>query len=339
MGRVLRTKHAGHSVRIPARIGITTGDIDGIGMEITRKALSILGPQKQARFMVACAGDASVTKELTRIRNFKKVIVTSREAPLHIAAQVFSDLRSDELLIWRDLDLISEAHWVQSCAKLALTKSLDAIVTGPASKRSFQKLGRDLMGHTGLLAKLAGRPIQQGYFGRGKNSESLALVLATDHIPLNAVEKALSTDVVQRALRNADALRALLPKTQSKKPICVLGLDPHAGEQGLIGSFDAKLRRLLSGKGILGPMPADSAFTPEQRAKVSVFVALYHDQGLIPFKMLHGQGSGFQISLGLPFIRTSVDHGTACDLFGKNKANPGSMKDAIQAAISLAQTN
>jgi 4-hydroxy-L-threonine phosphate dehydrogenase PdxA len=137
-------------------------------------------------------------------------------------------------------------------------------------------------------------------------------------------------------------LRRILPAIRRKRPIAVLGLNPHAGENGLIGHFENRVLKsaLLSakraGQSIVGPIPADTAFTRESLNRFSVVVSLYHDQGLIPFKMLHGQDSGFQVSLGLPFIRTSVDHGTAKDIFGQGTANSGSMVDAINGAIKLA---
>lgn len=310
----------------PAFLAITSGDRDGVGLEVTCKALTALGPQPSTRFMVACSDDANATRELRGLRGFKPVYLSSREAPLDIASRILSDLEPDEILIWRDNG--NEAAWVETCAKLALQDQISGLVTGPVSKGRFQRIKRTYMGHTGLLSALAKVPVQQGYVG-----EHLSVVLVTDHVPLNQVEKALSTKQILRAIENANRLKLLLPAAKRKLPISILGLNPHAGEDGLIGSFEKRLRLP---KAVRGPLPADTAFTLAERSKTSVVVALYHDQGLIPFKMLHGQDSGFQISLGLPFVRTSVDHGTARDIFGLGKANPGSMIDAIKGAMKLA---
>lgn len=318
---------------IPLHLAITSGDRDGVGLEVSCKALAALGPQRAARFILACSDDAKASRELKRLGSrFKTIFVSSRDLSLKAACHLLSDLRADELVVWRDHG--NEATWVQAAAELALEKRLDGLVTGPVSKGRFKKLDRRFMGHTGLLSHLAKTPVQQGYAG-----QHLAVVLATDHVALKDVEKALlkgsrSSTPIARALKNAEALKPLLSRAQKSKPIAVLGLNPHAGEDGLIGAFE---KRLKLPKGAIGPIPGDTAFTAGSRAKYGVVVALYHDQGLIPFKMLHGQDSGFQVSLGLPFVRTSVDHGTAQDIFGRGLANPGSMIDAVKGAISLAQ--
>jgi 4-hydroxythreonine-4-phosphate dehydrogenase len=118
--------------------------------------------------------------------------------------------------------------------------------------------------------------------------------------------------------------------------LAIVGVNPHAGEQGLLGDEEALLRQLL-GADVRGPLVPDAAFLPANWGLYSVYVCPYHDQGLIPFKLVHGFDSGVHMTLGLPFIRTSVDHGTAKDIFGKNKARAGSMKDAITTAIRLAK--
>ncbi len=319
---------------IPLHLAITSGDRDGVGLEVSCKALSKLGPQRAARFILACSDDTKASKELKRLgARFKTIFVSSRDLSFKAACHLLSDLRADEIVIWRDHG--NEAAWVKAAAELALAKRLDGLVTGPVSKGRFKKLDRRFMGHTGLLAHLAKAPVQQGYAGR-----HLAVVLATDHVALKDVEKALrkrskGTTPISRALKNAASLKPLLSRSQKSKPIAILGLNPHAGESGLIGGFE---KHLKLPKGVVGPIPGDTAFTAGSRTKYGVVVALYHDQGLIPFKMLHGQDSGFQVSLGLPFVRTSVDHGTAQDIFGRGLANPGSMIDAINGAISLAQS-
>lgn len=316
----------------PVFLAITSGDRDGVGLEVACKALTKLGPQRAARFAVLCADDEATRRELKKLRGFRPVVLSSRETPFEVAAKVFTDLRANEILIWLDTAKgarLNEAQWVETCAKLALRGEIDGLVTGPVSKGRFKRIRSNYMGHTGMLAHLAKTPVQQGYIGA-----QLTVVLATDHVALRDVERALDRRKVMRAIENAKALLPLLPARTRRRPISVLGLNPHAGEDGLIGTFETKLRLP---KKVRGPVPADTAFTAAAREKLSVVVALYHDQGLIPFKLLHGQDSGFQVSLGLPFVRTSVDHGTARDIFGRNQASPGSMIDAIRGAVQLAQ--
>lgn len=223
-----------------------------------------------------------------------------------------------------------EALWFSRSVDMAIAQDIQGIVTGPLSKESFHRAGLDVMGHTGLLASRLGRRVHQGYIG-----PEMCVVLATDHIAVKDVEAQLTPDRVNDAYRAAKELRALLPAAKRKLPIAVVALNPHAGEDGLISRFDGQLRSML-GSNVVGPLSGDTAFTKQSRQKHSVFLALYHDQGLIPFKMLHGQDTGFQISLGLPFLRTSVDHGTAKDIYGKNKANAGSMAAALKGAIDIA---
>lgn len=319
------------------KIVITSGDRDGVGFEVTCKALAALGPQPKARFLIA-AHTASFlrAKKSPYFRSLGKRfrLVEILDLPLAVATEVLADLKSDEIAVLLDSnrEREAEARWVQAAANLANKKLISALVTGPVSKERFEALLPGCMGHTALLAAASGKPVFQGYIG-----EKMSVVLATDHIPLDKVESSLTDEKLRLAADAALQLRRLLPAKRQKKPITWLGLNPHSGEGGLIGTFENKvLDQQLLPKSFGQPLPADTAFSFEQLNSTSVYLSLYHDQGLIPFKMLHGQDSGFQISLGLPFIRTSVDHGTAKAIFGKNIANPGSMIDAIKAAMTAA---
>uniref|UniRef100_UPI0039E623D4 4-hydroxythreonine-4-phosphate dehydrogenase PdxA n=1 Tax=Bdellovibrio sp. TaxID=28201 RepID=UPI0039E623D4 len=195
------------------------------------------------------------------------------------------------------------------------------------------------LGHTDILKRLS----KTQYVNMGFVGNKFNVVLATAHEPLSQIAKTLNLQVLQEALLNANELRKKLPATQKSKPIGILGLNPHAGERGLIGHEETDLfpkilafahKRKIP---VEGPLVPDAAFFPNNWKRFSLYLALYHDQGLIPFKMIHGQDSGVHISLGIPFVRTSVDHGTAKDIFGKNKANPQSMIDALRWAIKLAR--
>lgn len=210
-----------------------------------------------------------------------------------------------------------------------------AVATGPVSKEALAMAGYPWKGHTDLLAHLTGASRVAMMFW----SPRLRVVLATVHIPLAEVPRALS----ERVLRDAVELaHGEMPKFGIAAPrIGVAALNPHAGEGGLMGHEEAHVMRpaieAMRGEGIdvSGPFPADTLFVRAARGEFDVIVAAYHDQGLIPVKLL-GFGAAVNVTLGLPIIRTSVDHGTAYDIAGKNQADEGSLIEAVMLAARLA---
>jgi len=313
------------------KIAITTGDVNGIGFEVAAKALAKLGPQKNVQFLL-WRSEASEKKYLKLLdKKFDRIVVDDLDEALKVDGPYLIDICSD----------LTPAHWVEQTAKACLKKKLSGMATGPLSKTSIQAAGFKDLGHTDILKRISKtKTVNMGFAGNKFN-----VVLTTGHIPISDVPKKLGFKTIAEALVNANKLRESLGGLQKDKPIAVLGLNPHAGEQGLIGteeqSFFTNLKAFADEKNIPieGPLVPDAAFFPQNWQRYSVYLALYHDQGLIPFKMIHGQDSGVHISLGIPFVRTSVDHGTAFDVFGKNKANPASMKEAIEWAIKLARQN
>jgi 4-hydroxythreonine-4-phosphate dehydrogenase len=311
-------------------IAITTGDSDGIGLEVTLKSLLQIGPQKKSNFIIY--------RSLKKNVLFKKFdskfdrITFSNWTEAHyfissvkLAPNMIIDIAND----------LNPAFWVEEAARLAHLGIFSSLVTGPISKETVLASGLKDMGHTGILKRVTGcKEVSMAFVGIHFN-----VVLATDHISLNRVPQDFNKKSLQIALKNSLALvRKLNPKAnrdRSKnafyKKICVLGLNPHAGEKGLLGTTEINwLFAFCKKNKVFGPVSPDAAFLKQNWDKYSVFIAAYHDQGLIPFKLVHGQDSGFQITLGIPFLRTSVDHGTAKDIYGKNIANPASMKEAIQ---------
>ncbi|MEX2270336.1 MAG: 4-hydroxythreonine-4-phosphate dehydrogenase PdxA [Vicinamibacterales bacterium] len=224
---------------------------------------------------------------------------------------------------------------IESAVRDALEKKVDAIATGPISKEGFALAGHPWKGHTDLLAHLTGAPRVAMMFW----SPRLRVVLATVHIPLSDVPAALTVE----RLRDAVQLSHLeMPRFGVAAPrIGVAALNPHAGESGLIGTEeDTVMRPAIAalreeGIDVTGPFPADTLFVRAARGDFDVIVAAYHDQGLIPVKLL-GFGSAVNVTLGLPIIRTSVDHGTAYDIAGKNQADEGSLIEAVLLAARLA---
>lgn len=311
------------------RIALTTGDVDGIGFEVAAKALHHLGPQKNVQFIL-WRTDGADPRYLKLIdKKWTRITVDSLEEALKIEGPYLIDIASD----------LSPAEWVEISAKACLQKKIDGIATAPLSKTSIKEAGFKDLGHTDILKRLSkAKHVNMGFVG-----EKFNVVLATAHVPISKISKSLNFTVLAEALKNADGLRKKLPPAQSKKPIGVLGLNPHAGEKGLIGNEELLLFPQLLNFAkenkipMEGPLVPDAAFFESNWKRYSVYLTLYHDQGLIPFKMIHGQDSGVHISLGIPFVRTSVDHGTAKDIFGKNIANPHSMIDSIRWAIKLAR--
>lgn len=311
------------------RVAITTGDEDGVGFEVAAKALDLLGPQAKVQFFL-WRSDRADKKYLKLIdRKWERITVDNLSEALKIQGPYLIDIATD----------LAPAAWVEESAKACLAGRLNALATGPLSKTSIQSAGLKDIGHTDILKRISkAQQVNMGFAGSKFN-----VVLATGHIGVSQISKKLSLEVLSRALLNAERLRRALPASQNKKPIGILGLNPHAGEQGLIGKEELQVfPELLSfakknNIPAVGPLVPDAAFLPASWNKYSLYLALYHDQGLIPFKMIHGQDSGAHISLGIPFVRTSVDHGTAKDIFGKNRANPNSMSDAIRWAVKLAR--
>lgn len=324
---------------VPQKILITTGDTDGIGLEVTTKALQTLGPQKGRIFILFRALGAS-KKIFTRLeKSFERVVVQDLEQAFDEFVQMQAAGDLSENILFDIASSLPPPRWVELAARACLEKRAAAMVTGPLSKTCIQEAGLKDIGHTDILKRLSRvRSAHMGFVG-----EFFNVVLATGHIPLASVPQALSVEVLGEALVNANALRLSLPANRRKMPIGWIGLNPHAGEEGLLGDEERlltpRLHRFAKARDIplVGPLVPDAAFLKKNWSAFSVYLALYHDQGLIPFKAIHGQDSGVHITLGIPFVRTSVDHGTAKDLFGKDKANANSMQEAILWAAKLAR--
>ena len=270
------------------------------------------------------------------------------------------------------IDIVSPlkpAQWLEQSARAALDNKIQALVTGPMSKIEFQKAGFQAKGHTQLLKHITGtHNIFMMFLGAFFNT-----VLITEHISLAEVPQALSPDLVYKACELAYLNRQHLQPDRVAKPLALLGLNPHAGEGGVLGREEQhilqpaveKFRQKYGASELVGPLVPDVAFQPAQWPRYAAYICPYHDQALIAFKAVHAgldpqvykaiqqslavnggaagcQASaayraGAQISLGLTFVRTSVDHGVASDIFGHNKARPDSMLSALEWAMGLAK--
>ena len=218
----------------------------------------------------------------------------------------------------------------------AIDGTVQAVATAPVNKEAFRLAGLPWAGHTDLLAHLTGaKRVAMMFY-----SERLIVVLATVHMPLADVPSALT----EERMRTTIALTAETVPRFTKVPprIAVAGLNPHAGEHGMFGSEEERAivpaiaACRARGIDVSGPFPADTVFVRATRGEFDVVVACYHDQGLIPVKLI-AFGEAVNVTLGLPIIRTSVDHGTAFDIAGTGKANPESMIAAVLLAARLAR--
>ncbi len=296
----------------PLRIGITCGDLNGIGPEVALKALSKPWA-KEVEFTLIGPEQVFDSSPLWNI--------DLQEAP-----------HPGEITAHASRTAVAA---VERAVRGCLDGELDAMVTAPICKEGLKRAGLGGPGHTEMIAALTGTK-RYGMMLMGKG---LRVMLATRHLPLRAVADALTQEKIEEAIAlTGEALRAFgLPNGR----IGVCGLNPHAGDGRSLGSEETDLiipaigATRKSGLNVSGPVPADVIFHQALHGEFDAVVAMYHDQGLGPLKM-HAFGCGVNITLGLPIIRTSPDHGTAFDIAGKGIADPGSMVAAIETAIQLA---
>lgn len=219
--------------------------------------------------------------------------------------------------------------------QMAISKQVDAIVTAPVHKANLNTVESGFFGHTEFFAGLAGA--KQVVMMLATNE--LRITLATTHIPLSQVSTAITQETLRATLLTIINAFQQLNLPQLKIAVC--GLNPHAGEEGLLGTEDAQVIKpvidQLNAEGhlVFGPFPADTLFTPSKRRQYDLFLAMYHDQGL-PVVKAFGFGECANVTLGLPYIRTSVDHGTALDIAAEYCADENSLAYAIEYAMQLA---
>lgn len=330
-------------------IGITIGDPAGIGAEVIVKALADPALRRQARFVIYGMNELlAYAADLAEIEPYWHRLQHDAERAEHAFVHEVVCLDYDDYSM-----LGSSVHKPSKQGGQASRRfiddalaaaqrpidagGIDALVTAPISKTSWSMAGFDRWpGHTEYLqSKLRAKRVAMMF-----HSEPINTILATIHIPLMDIRNQLT---IGRVFDTIDLGHDAMKQLGIAKPrIAVCGLNPHAGEDGLFGDEEIRLIRPAidvankAGIDARGPFPADTLFTPANLNKYDLFVAMYHDQGLIPVKML-AFDSAVNTTLGLPIIRTSPDHGTAFDLVGKNKADAGSIKCAIQLAIRQAK--
>jgi 4-hydroxythreonine-4-phosphate dehydrogenase len=322
-------------------IGITMGDAAGVGPEIIMKSLQDADVYASCRPFVI--GDSKILERAGRIvqtdlhvRNIQSV----SEAPFQHGTVDCLDLNllPDNLPLGQISAEAGHAafSFLKKAIELANAGEIDAICTAPLNKEALHKGGHMYPGHTEILADLTGTKD----FSMMLSSPKLKVIHVTTHVGIIDAVKMINPDRVYKVIRMA---HDTLQKAGYAAPkIAVCGINPHAGENGLFG-YGEEAEKIVPGvkiaqdEGIevVGPLPADTLFFRATRGDFDIVVAMYHDQGHGPIKVL-GLEAGVNITVGLPIIRTSVDHGTAFDIAGKGIADEQSLKEAIRQAVELA---
>jgi 4-hydroxythreonine-4-phosphate dehydrogenase len=317
---------------LPA-IALTAGEPAGIGPEIClaiaarpwAARLVALAPLEHLNEIAARLPLHVTPRAVTEPRPHRAGELQVIDVPLPAPVSAgFPDARNAEAVL----------EMLRRAARGCLEGSFDAMVTAPVHKAIINEAGRPFSGHTEFLAGLSGgTPVMLLVAG------SLRVALATTHLPLARVPAAITQERLETVLRVLH--HDLRARFRIEAPrILVAGLNPHAGEGGHLGDEEIRVilpvieRLRADGLGLTGPLPADTLFTPDRLAGADAVLAMYHDQGL-PVLKYAGFGRAVNITLGLPLLRTSVDHGTALDIAGTGRADPGSLAAALELALEL----
>lgn len=320
-------------------IAITMGDPAGIGAEVVLKALSTLVPKLTAQYVLLGDYRHWVAQAKRFKCKFPLIWVNDAELGHEIKKGVaVLDMGGVKKLQWGKITAANGAaavRYICEGARLALAGDVDALVTAPINKEAIHKAGCPFPGHTELLATLSNNPPFAMMLAGGP----FRVVLQSIHLSLKESISKVKPSLVWEKLEITH--KALRDWFGIKNPrIAVAGLNPHAGENGAFGTEELKILKPVIQKAqamgwdVTGPYPPDTLFYWASKKPYDAILCMYHDQGLIPLKLL-AFDSGVNLTLGLPFVRTSPDHGTAFDIAGKGVANPDSMIAAIQMAQQL----
>ncbi|AEL24779.1 4-hydroxythreonine-4-phosphate dehydrogenase PdxA [Cyclobacterium marinum] len=320
-------------------IGISIGDINGIGAEVTMKALLDNRLQKMITPVIYGHGKAlTYYRKALDMNDFNFIQVKSIDDVHHRKINVINVVQESPEVMpgveTRDAGSMALAAIDRAIEDLK-SGQLDALVTAPLNKNNINSTETPFVGHTEYLTNAFDAKESMMFMV----SEDMRIGLVTGHLPLREVANAVTGPAIKAKLKIM--IRSLKENFGVIKPkIAVLGLNPHAGEDGLLGSEELETIQPVvksfkeEGELVFGPYPSDGFFGMIHQKKFDGVLAMYHDQGLIPFKSICFD-SGVNFTAGLPIIRTSPDHGTAYNIAGKNDANPGSMRSAIFLAHDM----
>lgn len=329
---------------MPLPIGISLGDASGIGPEVTLKAIAAEAQADDSRYFII--GDFQLLERLNRKLGLNLPLQqasSAKDSGRFLVCNPLNTPLPEKLEPGSTVAAKAAVAWLTDAAQRCLRGEIAAMVTAPVNKESIIEAGNpQFVGQTEFLSQLAGAT-RTGMMLMGKDDRNrwLRVVLATTHVPLRSVAENLTQAKIELAIELAAKACADLALPRARVAVC--GLNPHAGECGKMGNEEittitpavnaARSRKL----DVAGPFAADALFYHVFKGEYDIVVAMYHDQGLVPLKMI-GFESGINWTLGLPFIRTSPDHGTAYDIAGRGIANPSSMRAAIQLAKQLARS-
>ena len=322
-------------------IGISLGDATGVGPEVALKAAAEADRDGSKYLFI---GDGQMLQQLNRKFSLKLPLETfsSRNAAgRFFITNPLAQPLPEKLPAGSPVAARAAIAWLRDGAERCLRGELDALVTAPVNKEAIIRAGHKFVGQTEFLSELAGaKRTAMMLLGHDEKNRWLRVTLATIHISIKSVPEKLTPEKITLAIElTAQACRDLgLPRAR----VAVCGLNPHAGEGGEFGDEEIKtitptvLAAQKRGFDVVGPLSGDTVFHYALQGDFDAVVAMYHDQGLAPLKAI-AFDTGVNWTLGLPFIRTSPDHGTAYDIAGKGIANPSSMIAAIRLAKQLAK--
>lgn len=322
------------------KIAITIGDAGGVGPEISVK--SALDSELRTICLPILVGPRNVIQRAIDVYSSSSQLVAYSDQEVAedgvIYFDDFSSLVAEDYTDSKSCAVSGLAAYngVVEATKAVLSGKYDAIVTAPVSKESVNLAGIEFQGHTELVAELSGTED----FAMMQSDGPLRVNFVTCHIPLKDVSEAISKERIIKCIELIN--EAAIADGVSQPKIAIAGINPHAGEGGYMGKeeIDTVIPAMDSAKeqgiDVHGPFPADTLFIESIRTKFDGIVCMYHDQGHIPFKML-AFDRGVNSTLGLPIIRTSVDHGTAFDIAWQGKADTGSLLAAAHTAVNRAR--
>ncbi len=323
-------------------IGIAMGDVTGIGPEVALKALALEPAASEFRYVLL--GDRQIAEDCCERLGLELDLhrYNGHAAKGRFFVHELPSVGLENAMPPGDARAARAAvAWLREGARLCLESELDALVTAPVNKAAIIRAGQPFVGQTEFLSEQAGtRRTAMMLLGEDDRGRTLRVVLASTHLPLRRVPDALTRSGVELAIELAAQACVHLKLPMARVAVC--GLNPHAGESGVLGNEEAEVigpaveSMRLRGIEVTGPVAADTLFYQVLRGDYDVVVAMYHDQGLAPLKMIAFE-RGVNWTLGLPFVRTSPDHGTAYDLAHRGIANPSSMRAAIELAKWLAR--
>ena len=323
-------------------LALTLGDPNGIGPEVVLKAAADARVREAAR--VVAVGSAAALADQAERLGLAGVLDGSAGHPALAVIDTGGAGAGGAGYAWGETTAEGGAQAMAAVARacdLCLGGAADGLVTAPLSKEAIARAGFAFPGHTEFLQDRTGAETAVMVLASETERGPLRVALVTVHVPVSAVAGLVTRGRVGATCRTlAAALRDDLGVASPR--LAVLGLNPHAGDGGVLGGEEgAAIRPALDdvradGVGVEGPFPADAFFGRAAWTRFDAVVAMYHDQGLAPFKAL-AQGAGVNVTLGLPIVRTSPDHGTAFDLAGRGGADPGSMVEAVLLAAQMAR--